>query len=312
MAMGPDLMWEAVNGVHLIQNREGVLVFDGWRHEVRENARQSNAEAAFHTFAAVAPPASYFPDFLTPGPPGEEIAASIDAVLSTPRRQLCEEMSRLATVRRLPAWAAGVATGDADTLRRFGQAICLFHDVAVRPYLGRITAELNAEWSRRAQVVMRGGTEALLDSFRPLMTWTPPVLMVRYPHTRTLHLGGRGLQLVPSFFCWCYPVTLADPDLTPTLVYPIEHAPGWTLTSRDDRARLGALIGSTRIAVLEATAHGCTTTQAARLAGISAATATYHASVLRDANLITSRRDANTVVHTATPLGMALLDAPVP
>jgi DNA-binding transcriptional ArsR family regulator len=312
----PDVMWEAVNGVQLLQNREGRLIFDGWRRAVRKDARRTPIETAIRTFATLAPYAEYFPDFLTPGSPSEGIDADVDRVLSTPRRQLHEEMTRLATDRPLPGWAAGVAAGDPDTLHRVGTVIHRFHDVAIKPYLGRISAELSAECAERARVAIRGGTEALLDSFRPLMNWTPPVLNVRFPFTRTLHLSGRGLRLVPSFFCWRYPITLADPDLTPTLVYPIDHRPGWTPPRHNDnqpnRSGLAALIGSTRAVILEATADGCTTTQVARLARISPATASHHASVLRDANLITSQRDANTVVHTATPLGMALLNSTPP
>jgi DNA-binding transcriptional ArsR family regulator len=138
-----------------------------------------------------------------------------------------------------------------------------------------------------------------------LMTWTPPVLKARYPFADTLHLGGRGLRLVPSFFCWRYPVKLADPRLTPTLVYPIEHRP----CSPHTRSSLGALMGPTRATLLKNMVDGCSTTQAARRAGISPPTATHHAKILRDANLITSRRDANAVVHTVTALGMALLNA---
>jgi DNA-binding transcriptional ArsR family regulator len=309
----PDVMWEAVNGVQLLQNREGQLIFDGWRRAVRKEARRPPIETAIRTFATLAPNAEYFPDFLTPGSPSEGIDAGIDRVLSTPRRQLREEMTRLATDRPLPGWAGDVAAGDPNTLRRIGTVIHQFHDVATKPYLGRINAELSAECAERARIAIRGGTEALLDSFRPLMSWTPPVLNVRFPFTRTLHLGGRGLRLVPSFFCWRYPITLADPDLTPTLVYPIDHRPGWPSPVQNDdhpnRSGLAALIGSTRAVILDAMADGCTTTQVARLASISPATASHHANVLRDANLITSQRDANTVVHTATSLGMALLNA---
>jgi DNA-binding transcriptional ArsR family regulator len=40
---------------------------------------------------------------------------------------------------------------------------------------------------------------------------------------------------------------------------------------------------------------------------VTPTTASHHTNVLRDAGLITSHRHANTVLHTLTPLGAALL-----
>ncbi|MFI6982279.1 ArsR/SmtB family transcription factor [Embleya sp. NPDC050154] len=48
----------------------------------------------------------------------------------------------------------------------------------------------------------------------------------------------------------------------------------------------------------------CTTTELARRLSISPAGASQHATVLRQANLITSRRHRNTVHHSLTPLGI--------
>jgi hypothetical protein len=43
---------------------------------------------------------------------------------------------------------------------------------------------------------------------------------------------------------------------------------------------------------------------------VSAANASHHTTVLRDSGLIASHRHANTVLHTLTPLGAALLRLP--
>jgi DNA-binding transcriptional ArsR family regulator len=43
--------------------------------------------------------------------------------------------------------------------------------------------------------------------------------------------------------------------------------------------------------------------------GISQAAASQHATVLRNAGLLISQRDRNTVLHTLTALGQAMLDA---
>ena len=46
----------------------------------------------------------------------------------------------------------------------------------------------------------------------------------------------------------------------------------------------------------------------ARRLGVSLSTASHHAGVLRDARLIRTSRDGNTVYHRLTDLGAALLN----
>jgi DNA-binding transcriptional ArsR family regulator len=139
------------------------------------------------------------------------------------------------------------------------------------------------------------------------MRWRPPVLEVDYALNKELHLQGRGLRLVPSFFCQWPPVTLADPDLTPVLVYPI--APDLRtahVATTSGNTSLEALVGTTRSAVLTALDLGLSGAQIARRLNISPAAASRHLTVLRDAGLITSHRHNTAIEHTLTPLGRAL------
>ena len=59
--------------------------------------------------------------------------------------------------------------------------------------------------------------------------------------------------------------------------------------------------------MLRATVGGCGTTELARRLNISLATASHHAAVLRNAHLVTTRREGKAVLHTVTSLGIALL-----
>ncbi|MFD9949153.1 ArsR/SmtB family transcription factor [Nonomuraea sp. NPDC059022] len=52
-----------------------------------------------------------------------------------------------------------------------------------------------------------------------------------------------------------------------------------------------------------------TTTQLAEALHLSAPTASRHAATLREAGLITTQRRGQSVLHTRTPLGTALLQA---
>jgi DNA-binding transcriptional ArsR family regulator len=90
------------------------------------------------------------------------------------------------------------------------------------------------------------------------------------------------------------------------LVYPVAHtcAPSF---SEAGGPSLGRLVGHTRSAVLQAIRLGCTTSELARRAGVSLASASQHAAVLREAGLVVTLRNGNAVLHTLTPLGAALL-----
>jgi DNA-binding transcriptional ArsR family regulator len=67
------------------------------------------------------------------------------------------------------------------------------------------------------------------------------------------------------------------------------------------------LLGRTRYAVLDAVAEGCGTGELARRVGISCPVTSQHATVLRQAGLITTQRTGRSVAHALTALGSALL-----
>jgi DNA-binding transcriptional ArsR family regulator len=75
-------------------------------------------------------------------------------------------------------------------------------------------------------------------------------------------------------------------------------------------SKLAALLGRTRAAVLETVSSPCTASELARQTGISLASASQHATVLREAGLLTTTRHRNAVMHTTTALGAALLGRP--
>jgi DNA-binding transcriptional ArsR family regulator len=235
-----------------------------------------------------------------------DLAAGIEAVMATPARRLRRDLEVLPDP---PGWARRLADADRPALESLAEALSGYHHAALTPVWHRLRALVDADRAVRARALIDHGPEGLLNSLRPVLWWSPPVLEADYPVDRDLHLDGRGLLLVPSVFCWRAPVTLIDPDLPPVLVYPVAKAPGWWSEPADD-ARDGALarlIGPKRAAALRVIEEGCTTTELARRIGVSPPTASQHATALREADLIVSTRLRNTVVHTLTPLGTALL-----
>ncbi|MFF9785274.1 Predicted transcriptional regulator [Streptomyces sp. SceaMP-e96] len=184
---------------------------------------------------------------------------------------------------------------------------------AVAPYWDKMLNHLEAECNTRGRITMTGGVDRLLDTLHSKVSWGSPVLELPGPD-RDVRLRGRGLLLVPSFFLTHRPALLigAEPDTgQPALVFAVPPNARQAERLWDEPANmvqaLGALVGRTRAAALRALTASHTTTELAQELGISSAGASQHAAILREAGLITTHRNRNTVVHTVTPLGMALL-----
>ncbi|MFI7438113.1 helix-turn-helix domain-containing protein [Micromonospora haikouensis] len=319
VAPGADPLWELILSVHVLQVRSPDPLTSGWRRGVSRELRRLVGAEPMRLLFALNPGRGYFPDFLTPHEGLQGLAEGLEAIRSTPVRLLHRDMTRMAGEHPLPASAGALARGEPEMLRHLTDSMERYRELALSPYWAHIQAAIDSDRMRRARALLDGGVEGLLDSFRPLARWESGVLEIHgYPESRELHLDGRGLLLVPSFFCAGTPVALADPDLPPVLVYPVDRLGGLVAAGTGSgasaragtgREALAALLGRTRAAVLEATDAGCTTGEVARRLRISPAAASQHATVLRNAGLLVSHRDRNTVLHTLTPLGRAILDA---
>jgi DNA-binding transcriptional ArsR family regulator len=303
VASQPDPLWEVLLSVHLLGKRDGALVFDRWRRRTRPGLNP-----AMRPLFELAPPSGYSADFLTPPHAGGDVGAAIETVLSTPRPRLRDHIDRLAG----PVDSVGaLRTGQPSALRRLGKALADYHRLGVGPYWKEIDDGLCAERARLARAFLDGGTERALAALRPFAVWEPPVLSLPgHPEDRDVHLDGRGFTLLPAFFCWRAPTTLEDPDSPQVLVYPIQHDLDWLTRDHTTTRPLGALIGRTRAEVMEVLAEApLTTSDLARQAKISPASASEHATVLRDAGLLLSRRHRNCVYHALTRLGSELLNS---
>lgn len=309
VAPGPDFLWEISNSVQTLQRRDGERVFGAWRRWVRPRL-----SASPRLLSSLLPPRGYSPDFLTPTSGDRAtLQAAVDTLMSTPRPRLRTDLAQLAASLQLPSWVRPLAGGDADTLRQLGEALGTYQLEALAPYWQRVHAHIDADRALRLHSLLDGGTEGLLAGLGPQFRWRPPVLEVTYPVDQQLRLRGRGLVLQPSFFCWPTPITLADGDLPPVLVYPIHHSTDWAgpapARPAERAGPLGPLLGHTRAGLLRATRTGCSTVEAARLLDVTHPAVSQHLNVLRAAGLVTTVRKAGRSFHVATAEGRALLAA---
>jgi DNA-binding transcriptional ArsR family regulator len=303
----PDPMWETLLSLHLLHSHDSPLLFDRWRQRIGKAATE-----VWGGLRLLAPPRGYSPDFLTPLTAEGTVEEGLQALLRTPRRQLRKDMTELSGARRPPAWARALADGEPPALTTLAKALRQHHDIAVAPFWTQIRAQCEASRMSIGRVLLHGGFARLTSTLHGTLRWDPPVLHVCGSHLDgDLRLDGRGLRLVPSFFCWPGPTLLKDPDLPPVLIHPVDHDPRWltrTSAGADPHRALAELLGQTRAAILRATADGCSTTGLARRCRVSPATVSHHAGILREGRLITTRRTGGSVLHVLAPLGAALLE----
>lgn len=311
VATTPAPLWEVLLSLHMLQHSEGRLIFEDWRRHVRTTV----APDQMRLLLELTPPKGYSPDFLTPAESAPDFDTALEQTLATPRQQLRSQLDLLAQYRPASPWTRELAQGGRTSMAKLGRAIRTYYDAAIAPYWKSIGTHVSADHAHRGEALARHGVHQLLSSLHPRVRWVAPVLQVLDMNDRDLYLDGRGIELQPSAFCWQVPTKLRDPGLKPILVYPIQHAPGIlrqasvdaTLPSSQSSDPLGSLLGSTRAAALEATVSGCTTTELAKRCNISPAAASHQATVLREAGLITTRRDGASVRHEITQLGIWLL-----
>jgi DNA-binding transcriptional ArsR family regulator len=260
---------------------------------------------------ALLPPGRHGVDLPTLTGEKATIEQGLRALLDVPREHLLVEMEYTDRRHRLPglAWAVAEAGGRA----KLAEAAQAAYYELVQPFWPRIHACLHAEQATRRRTLAGQGPGALLASLQgPRIRWRPPVLEIMMPGNVEMELGGRGIALVPSVFVGKDPSLHENPndvDEMPRLVLPAADSARLWAAPRSRGSALAALVGRNRAAVLQSIADGCTTTELARRVGISLAAASQHASVLRGAGLIVTRRQGGAVLHVLTPLGAELLQA---
>ncbi|WP_188195466.1 winged helix-turn-helix domain-containing protein [Nonomuraea sp. SYSU D8015] len=316
IAPRPDPMWEMVLSLHLLQARGGGTAMAIWRRQVRDILAETGLLTQVRgMLIPLAPAGPYFPDFLTPAEAQSGLDHGVKALVETPRRRIRHELGLLQTYYGLPPGLEDLARGNARAIRDLGRVACGYIQAAFAPHLQQMEHTLGRERSALARHLADDGVEQMLDHLPPMIRWRPPVLEADYParaaqNSREIHLRGRGLTLIPSYFCRVTPVALVDQGLPPVLVYPARR---WTPAAAGNDP-LVELLGRTRAETLRciAATPGCTTTELARRTGSSLANASKHAQVLRQAGLITSIRQVNLMLHQATALGTELVRAQPP
>jgi hypothetical protein len=260
---------------------------------------------------ALLPPRGYSPDFITP-PPAGPLGSLEDDLAALRETDPAHVVSELELFRsQHPRSDAVVAPWLADPrgeVRRLANLLERYWAEAVEPVWPRVRAFLDADVAHRSRRLAAGGAALLFSELHDAVTWADDHLDVTVPaHEATVELQGRGLVLMPSAFSAARPRVIDRPPWQPTLIYPARGIAALWEEERPAPDGLARLLGATRAAVLVNLAAPRSTTDLASLLGLSAATTSHHLGALRDAGLVTGRREGRTVLYVRTPLGDALV-----
>jgi DNA-binding transcriptional ArsR family regulator len=314
VAPAPHPTWELTLSINSLQSPQLPAEHWNWRNTVMKAARQNIDQRRWLDAAATLVPANgNFPDFLTPALIDSDVNAHFDAILSTPRKVMRDDLQRTyGDTEAAPRWARalyhdGRTDGVVNALRNY-------HELALRGSWPEVHQHVEADRAEYARRLLTGGIDELLYGLHPSIRWRDQVLEADYPVDRTIKLAGRGLTVVPAHFCWGEPITFIDitDALQPMLVCPAsgDTSPAAMERNTDGERidRLTALLGHTRARVLAELTVAATTTGLATRLSVTPAAISQHTTVLREAGLLTTARFGRAVRHALTPLGRALLE----
>ncbi|TGN81687.1 ArsR family transcriptional regulator [Streptomyces bauhiniae] len=300
-------LWETQDAVRTLRrpDRQGYHV--PWLRRIRTAAAGLDLAPLW----LLMPRRGHSPDWLGAPPIGpaatfeEEIAAV---------RAADPEAAREDTARSL-ACTPGALTSEqgrawlADPVRmvrELADALEVAWRVLVEPEWPRLRALLEADVAFHSRRLAEVGLGTLLPELDARLSWDGRTLTLP-GGVYERRLGGRGLVLMPSVFCWPDVITGFDPPWQPTLVYPARGVGAlWAEPGTRTPDALVRLLGRNRAAVLAALDDPASTTALAHRLGLAPSSVSSHLTVLRESGLLTARRYGHQVLYERTPLGMAL------
>ncbi|MFD9904090.1 ArsR/SmtB family transcription factor [Streptomyces sp. NPDC059063] len=318
VASAPGPLLELDIALRVLQRRSHCVRFGAWRREVSAQLRPQ-ARMVLDLVSVM----NWSPTCLLPSAPGEP-QELLEHRCADSGRLLRQELAAVVERRghRLPTRVAQVGQ-DPGLLRRLYQTVGEVYEQVLAPYWPQVADVIAADRALRMRELLDGGAERLLSGLSPRhIRWDPPVLSLATAdgYDGELRLEGRGLLLVPTMFGAEAPIIAPHAQPQPVMTYPARLGEGpealvaavaWQSTPSSPKP-LADLLGRTRAVVLCVIAErpGITTGELSTRAGIAPASASEHAAVLRRAGLIASARRRNTVLHSPTTAGLALLNAP--
>ena len=302
-------MWELAHSLQALSDPSRAAIHLPWLRGLSGQLGDLDLKPVI----ALVPARGYTPDFLTPPPQGPlgEIDEELAAVAATPAGTVREEMEVYARANRRPGVAAPWLEQPERQLARTVETLRAFWDRALAPHWPRVRALLDADIAHRARRLTEGGPAALFEDLHPgFVRWRGDRLEIDLSFTSERDLGGHGLLLMPSAFQWPGPAVISRAPWQPSLIYPARGLAALWEEGCPAPGGLARVMGPARAQLLALLEAPRSTTDLARLSGLTPGGVSQHLAALRDAGLLTSRREGRSVLYVRTPVADALVGEP--
>ena len=285
----------------MLRRRDNDVFFGRWRRRVRKALPATTRPlwdlvSGYHGPAFIDPVSATLPE-------------GLDAIHATPPKLVKDDIDRVYAHRTPPppSWLRGLLRGDADAWDTLRRALEDAYQTTLARTWPTVCDLHRTEFTRYALTAAGSGVSCALTALVPGSQLSEPgTWQLSAPYQRDIHLNGRGLILLPTFHWTGMPLAADLPGRPALLAYPA--GPGLPVPLPDDRKDpVPAVLGQTRSQILRLLADEHTTSEVARLTGISPGSASGHTTALRAAGLITTLRDGAVARHRRTPLGTLLV-----
>jgi DNA-binding transcriptional ArsR family regulator len=302
-------LWETMGAMRVLLEPERRKYHLPWLEAVRPELQRLD----LRPLLVLSPRKGWVPDFLSPVPsgPGPDAATQLAQVRATPASQVACEVKRSLTERPNPAPEGAWQLLDDPEATRNALADLLEQcwNLLIAPHWQRLRHLLEADVAHRTQTLADYGLERVLADLHPRARWTGRAIVIEGRAQERHRLAGGGLLLMPSVFIWPSLAVTIDPPARPSLVYPARGiAELWLPTQTRHSDALARLLGRTRAVLLESLAEPASTRTLALRHGLAPSTVSEHLTTLRDAGLVTSRRQRHTLTYRQTAVGATLAE----
>ncbi|MEH1165827.1 ArsR family transcriptional regulator [Micromonospora sp. CPCC 205539] len=282
-----------------------------WIDRARVTLRRPEVADRIRPLVELTRPRGWLPDFLTPAArPNVEMAEQLDQIASTPPAMVVQDLLATTPSRPLSPFGRALLTDPRGLLPQLVDAVRVWYDEAIAPDWPRMRALLDADVAYRAAQLAEGGAARLFEQLHPSLRWLGDRVVSDDPFERDFDLRGRGLALNPGVFTDRRVLWNLLEDSLPAGAYPV-RAVGtlWEATAPPPGDPLARVVGPGRAMLLHLLDTATTTTDLARLAGMSAGNVSQHLSALHHAGLVSRVRQGRHVLYRNTDAGSVLLRA---
>jgi hypothetical protein len=301
-------VWETMNAVRTFIDERSRRYHEPWHRLVQDRVAQLD----LGPLMATQPLRGNIADFLTPPPrvPWPRLRDQLDEIRATPPEQVAHELalSRQSVTAQPHRDAIEALIADPEQAREtLANQLQLAWQELVAPFWSRVRTLLSRDVEQRSRTLAQHGLRRVLDELDPRIRWTRRGIEIADGFDTTVAVDTRGLVLMPSAYVWPHVIAFVDRPWQPTIGYPASGIADLWQAAPSSSEALNKLFGRTRALVLTSLDRPLSTTALAALLELSAAGASRHLLVLRDAGLVSATRHGHEVRYARTVLGSALL-----